>query len=124
MRAIVLQNGGATIVDDEDYLRYHSYPWHVLGDYVCCTWEGQRLRLHRLIMNAPADMEVQHRDLDPLNNTRGNLELLSVPDHRAAHGGQPRRQKRRGPPPVEIIRVEDAPFDWDAVDRDYRARGL
>lgn len=38
---------------------------------------GKRVRLHRYITDAPADMQVDHRDHNGLNNTDSNLRVVT-----------------------------------------------
>lgn len=127
MKGIVLINGGVAIVDDDDYTLWHNYPWRKRKDnYVVCTHAGKTLRLHRVIMGAPVGTEVHHIDLDPLNNTQKNLEVLSPTKHRETHSEMPYLGRRRGPAPILKATVHETvyPFDWHAIDLDYRTRGL
>lgn len=41
--------------------------------YVTLSWNGKTKSITHVIMWPPAGMEVDHRDFDKLNNTRGNL---------------------------------------------------
>lgn len=51
--------------------------WQFKEGYVRTTCAGPRVRLHRLIMQAPLGVLVDHRDLNPANNTRANLRLCT-----------------------------------------------
>lgn len=43
------------------------------------TWhQGKRIRLHRLILNAPSGVKVDHRDHDKLNNQKSNLRVRTT----------------------------------------------
>jgi hypothetical protein len=85
-RKIYLDEGKWTIVDLEDYYRYARFKWCLGGGggkfYAI---RGQRtgtndlkiVRLHRLIMNAPDGLLVDHRNGDGLDNRRSNLRLAT-----------------------------------------------
>ncbi len=124
MREIRLKDGGVTLVDDADYQRWRSHEWHGSAGYVRCSWIGNGLILHRLIMDAPDGMEVHHVDGDPLNNQRSNLRLLTPAAHRAEHSGPKRRITSTLGPSCLEVRVFESPFDWAGVDADYSRRGL
>jgi hypothetical protein len=71
-------------VDDEDFWLLENYRWHLWstprhnGIYVM-TWQSihKSKRLHRIIMNAPDGLVVDHADGNPLNNCRHNLRLTT-----------------------------------------------
>jgi hypothetical protein len=44
---------------------------------LCASRHGRMVSLHRFILSAPADMVVDHIDGNPLNNTRGNLQIVT-----------------------------------------------
>lgn len=90
-RLIPLTSGKFAIVDDSDYERVAAFRWHYVpregiaspdGGYAQCRYkneDGQKrtIYMHRFILNAPADMDVDHRDGYTLTNTRGNLRLAT-----------------------------------------------
>lgn len=72
---------GYTFVDDcDDWTLDHRWRLHSKG-YACrgTTIDGKYvvLLLHRVIMNAPVGLEVDHIDLDKLNNVRSNLRITT-----------------------------------------------
>ena len=85
-RKIRLTEGKCTIVDQKDFYRLNDFQWCVAGSkgkfYV---FGGQRIspeeiklvRLHRLIINAPDGLLVDHRNTDSLDNRRTNLRLAT-----------------------------------------------
>lgn len=96
MKSIALSNGGETWVDDEDYEKYKGYKWHrgATGYAMCFELgkgHGKRkmLRLHRLVMNAPDGVFVDHRNTDRLDNRKSNLRFA---DHHT--NGYNRRKQR------------------------------
>jgi len=86
MRKIPLTQGQVALVDDEDYERLSAFKWQARKDgrtfYAQRFFKRsdgvQRVQLmHRFILDAPADMQVDHRDGNGLNNQRENLRLCT-----------------------------------------------
>lgn len=85
MKEIKLTNGGVALVDDEDFEKLSSYKWHRHDErtlqYVRVALYGsgkqQILLMHRVVMNAPTGVDVDHRDGDGLNNQKYNLRLCT-----------------------------------------------
>ena len=84
MREIECTNGHIVIIDDEDYDKVNAYSWTTTWNgytYYATrtvmeedgTWWTQYM--HRLIMDAPDGMEVDHRDRDGLHCIRDNMRL-------------------------------------------------
>lgn len=71
------------LIDAEDLEKYGKYKWNIDNEgYVTRTeylGEGRykKRRLHREIMNAPDDMEVDHINGNPLDNRRCNLRICT-----------------------------------------------
>lgn len=91
MAELLLRNGGVTIVDDQDLERLSAYTWvgHVMRSgrrYAMTNADGKRLYLHRFVIGASPDMEVDHINGDPLDNRRCNLREVTH-----AHNQQNRR---------------------------------
>lgn len=64
---------------------------------------GESVLMHRLIMRAPAERQVDHIDHDRLNNRRGNLRLLT-PGENARHRKGANRNSRTGARGVSVNR--------------------
>jgi hypothetical protein len=86
MKEVPLTQGLVAIVDDEDYELVSRYTWQAVSngaDYyaVCTIYEDDGtqwpLRMHRLIMNAPDDMEVDHVNNNTLDYQRSNMRLAT-----------------------------------------------
>jgi hypothetical protein len=80
MKQIPLTQGKFALVDDEDFEYLNQYKWCAVtkkrkdgneGTFYAITHPG--IRMHRLIMNAPKELEVDHIDGDGLNNQKHNL---------------------------------------------------
>lgn len=74
---IELQNNLKTLIDLEDLERVQTMGWyakydsHTDGYYVCGG--SNETRLHRLIMNTPKHMVVDHINRNTLDNRKNNL---------------------------------------------------
>lgn len=83
MKEIPLNQGRIAFVDDEDYewLMQLDRKWSFSGSetkgVAACYIKGKQLKMHRLIMNAPEGVQVDHIDGNRMNNTRANLRLCS-----------------------------------------------
>lgn len=69
------------LVDAGDYERVSQISWSVLvtrrTSYAMTESEGSPLHLHRFVMNAPDDMQVDHINGNGLDCRRSNLRLCS-----------------------------------------------
>jgi len=87
MQYIELTQGQRAIVDDEDYALVSQYKWsaHKNGKkdvrqsdyYARKTNRPNRIYMHRLILNAPTGIEVDHINHNTLDNRHLNLRLCS-----------------------------------------------
>lgn len=76
-KEILLSGGQVALVDDEDYDQLSQYTWKASRKGNTVYAERSRKLMHREIMNALPNMEVDHIDGNGLNNTRSNLRLCS-----------------------------------------------
>jgi hypothetical protein len=85
MKEIQLNQGLITLIDDEDYEKFahlkwqaskHRYTWYVKYRYQH-NKEITHISLHRVIMNAPKGIEVDHVDGNGLDNRKKNLRLAT-----------------------------------------------
>lgn len=62
------------LVDDEDYEKVKDCKWKLSKGYAV-TWTNRvkPIAMHRLIMDTPDGMETDHKNLNRLDNRRGNL---------------------------------------------------
>lgn len=99
MKEIQLANGkGIAIVDDCDYDLVSKYKWHIHSrGYAVTTLprnpetkKQKTIRMHRLIMNPPDNMDIDHFNHDTLDNRRENLRICTT----ANNGGN--RVKNKG----------------------------
>jgi len=74
------------LVDDEDYDRvmeavgkakWYAHASDKNGEYVYACDGGRDRYMHRVIMNAPKGMDVDHKNGDRLNNCKENLRICT-----------------------------------------------
>ena len=88
MKEILLSKGYVTVVDDEDYAELTQHKWCVINDAPPRMYamraermpNGTRryLLMHRVIMQVPKGLCVDHINGDPLDNRRENLRICTV----------------------------------------------
>lgn len=85
---IAIGKGFFALVDDSDYEWLNQWKWRLTntGYAVRRQWLGRDesggcheklIRMHRLIVAAPPELEVDHIDGNKLNNQRSNLRLAT-----------------------------------------------
>lgn len=84
VRQIPLTQGKVALVDEEDYEMVSQFKWY--AHLAHNIWYARRsvhtprqfaIRLHRFILDAPSDMQVDHINGDGLDNRRANLRLCT-----------------------------------------------
>ena len=66
---------GRAKIDLDDVDRVGQYKWHISHGYACCN--ENKIRLHRLIMDCPDDMIVDHINHNRLDNRKCNLRICT-----------------------------------------------
>ena len=64
------------LVDRNDWRIYGGLRWYG-GKYAYTQIDGKTVYLHRLILNTPAGLEVDHINGDSLDNRRKNLRVVT-----------------------------------------------
>lgn len=83
MKEIILTQGKVAIVDDDDFEDVNKYKWcfHRPGYAVRSAkrpdGKKEHVLMHRFIMNTPAGMVTDHKDLNKLNNQKSNLRICT-----------------------------------------------
>ena len=97
-KLIPLTQDRFTIVDAEDYDRLNQHKWHVskshTSEYAVRCQGRKHISMHRLLLNAPPHLLVDHRDCNGLNNRKANLRLCThlenIRNQRPRKGGSSR----------------------------------
>lgn len=85
-KKIALTQGKFALVDNKDFKRVNQFKWYISGNGSRCyalrslPRNGNKkpcISMHRFILDAPKNSEVDHRDNDGLNNTRANIRFCS-----------------------------------------------
>lgn len=70
--------GNWVLLDDEDLSIIENRTLSICNDYVYVTAKGETGKLlHRVIMNAPKGLEVDHVNSEPKDNRKANLRLCT-----------------------------------------------
>lgn len=74
--------GKSVKVDEDDYKKYNHLVWHLSDTgYAIRRNNHQTYRLHRLIMNCPEGMVVDHLNRNKLDCRKSNLRICSQLDN-------------------------------------------
>jgi hypothetical protein len=85
MKEIKLTQGEKVLVDDEDYEYLNQWKW-IIRRTKKYNYAGRQLKIdnkyklllmHRIIMNAPKGMEIDHKDMNGLNCQKYNLRICT-----------------------------------------------
>lgn len=87
MKEIQLTRGKTVLVDDEDFDYLSQFKWVYNGNYATMNvqigYKKQKVvRMHRMLMNAPDNMQVDHIDNNKLNNQKNNLRVCTSAENR------------------------------------------
>jgi hypothetical protein len=96
MIKIPLTQGRFALINDEDALKVLPYKWRVIQNrYVVGRLGGSsknhEVRLHRLIMDAPTNMDVDHKNHDGFDNQKSNLRICTTSQNLANQRPQKRK---------------------------------
>lgn len=74
---IPLAKGGFTLVDYADADLAKAHKWWLARGYAYTTINRRNYYLHRMILETPKGLYVDHANRDPLDNRRANLRVAS-----------------------------------------------
>jgi len=86
MKQIPLTQGKVALVDDADFEELNQWKWYAVWDgwhwyAIRCEQNGgrkQTIYMHRQIMGAARDQQIDHRNRTGLDNQRGNLRFCTT----------------------------------------------
>ena len=84
MKRIKLTKGKYALVDDEDFEVLSKHKWHFDGMYARRHDypTGERIRLHRAILEPKFNEEIDHINRNKLDNRRSNLRIVDASQNR------------------------------------------
>jgi ribosomal protein S17E len=84
MKLIPLTQGQFSMIDDEDYKEVIKYNWHAQkghSGYYANSWsktiKNKKVHMHRLVMNPPENMMIDHVNGNTLDNRKENLRICT-----------------------------------------------
>jgi len=84
MKEMLLTKGKVALVDDADFEWLSQWKWCYSMGYAVRRARiieggkaGRIIRMHRVILDAPPELEVDHRNHNRLDNQRSNLRLAT-----------------------------------------------
>lgn len=93
MKTIKLSQGKVAIVDDKDYEVLSKYKWYATCLKYCKNQYAARnvfkngkktiIRMHRIILNVPDNMQIDHINGNGLDNRRCNLRFCNHAQNQA-----------------------------------------
>lgn len=73
---------GEVLVDDKDFEWLSKFKWRIFSTnynhYAESTINNKNIKMHRLILNAPNGMVVDHKNGKGLDNRRSNIRLATT----------------------------------------------
>lgn len=100
MKEIQLTQGQVALVDDEDFEKVSKHKWHATRDgntfYAKTNIGSKRIFMHRLILNAPTGMDVDHKNKNGIDNSRANIRICSRTQNQANQNSRGGTSKYKG----------------------------
>jgi len=100
MKKIKLLRGKVVLVDDENFDFINQWQWYLMKgnhtNYACRKEKKKTILIHRVIMNTPDNMEVDHKDRNGLNCQKSNMRNCNHSQNNANRGERKGMSKYRG----------------------------
>lgn len=92
MKTLQLYSGESVLVDDDDYTIHSKVKWQLsptgyVARSVSTNAVRKRVYLHRLIMNCPVGLVVDHINRNRLDNRKSNLRVCTQKQNTIAGNG-------------------------------------
>lgn len=75
---VLYNTGNKVIFDSADISKVRPYRWFEDAGYAIAWNNGNRIKMHRLIIDAPSGMFADHINHDTLDNRRKNLRIVTI----------------------------------------------
>jgi hypothetical protein len=104
LKEIPLTKGKFAIVDDEDYELLSQFKWFASGGRYAARLNPKRrlegepdlILMHRLIINAPSNLDVDHINRDSFDNRKNNLRAVTHQENMLNYGSKKGVSKYKG----------------------------
>ena len=84
MKYVELNKDKRTLIDDEDFNYLNKFKWYITPKgYVIGKVGNKMILMHREILKAPPDLQVDHKNGDKLDNRKENLRFCTQSQNRA-----------------------------------------
>lgn len=94
---VPLYGGGVALIDEDDVGKVENSSWNTCPKgYVRASIGGKSVRMHRLIMDAPDGIQVDHINHDILDNRKQNLRLATNAQNASNRRGHKSRALPKG----------------------------
>lgn len=94
MKLIPISQGKFAKVDDDDFEALSVNKWTCSHGYAVRKPKNKNIYMHRVVMNVPDDMQIDHINRDPLDNRKSNLRICTGHENRCNIG--PRKDNTSG----------------------------
>lgn len=82
----IMKNGASFIFDPQDELLVRQHTWSITRGHIRTTQNGKTLYLHRLIMGAADNEQIDHINMDKTDNRRCNLRFANHAENQRNKG--------------------------------------
>lgn len=103
MTEVKLTKGLVAFIDDEDFDKIKNFKWCFGGGYALSYVKGSYARgkceyvyMHRVIMNAPKELEIDHINRNKIDNRKINLRLCDHSQNTMNVKRKPESSKYKG----------------------------
>lgn len=77
MKKIKLTQGKYTLIDDCDLEKVNKYKWRFHLDGYAIRSKRPQILMHRFILNPPKNMDIDHKNMNGLDNRRINIRIAT-----------------------------------------------